>query len=72
MEKKPIARSCNRPEKCHAKENQALSIMKPQISRIENYPKVAAKLEAGSPWPAGGHRRDWPSVILFAESERQP
>jgi ferritin-like metal-binding protein YciE len=29
----------------HAMENQALSIMKPQLSRIENYPKVAAKLE---------------------------
>jgi ferritin-like metal-binding protein YciE len=26
-------------------ENQALSIMKPQLSRIENYPEVAAKLE---------------------------
>ena len=29
----------------HAMENQALSIMKPQVSRIENYPEVAAKLE---------------------------
>lgn len=29
----------------HAAENQALSIMKPQISRIENYPAVAARLE---------------------------
>jgi len=29
----------------HAMENQALSIMKPQLSRIENYPQVAAKLE---------------------------
>jgi ferritin-like metal-binding protein YciE len=29
----------------HAMENQALSIMKPQISRIENYPMVAARLE---------------------------
>lgn len=29
----------------HAMENQALSIMKPQLSRIENYPEVAAKLE---------------------------
>jgi len=25
----------------HAMENQALSIMKPQLSRIENYPEVA-------------------------------
>ncbi|RAX37638.1 ferritin-like domain-containing protein [Rhizobium tropici] len=29
----------------HAMENQALSIMKPQLSRIENYPEIAAKLE---------------------------
>ncbi|MBW9061583.1 ferritin-like domain-containing protein [Agrobacterium pusense] len=29
----------------HAMENQALSIMKPQISRIENYPEVKARLE---------------------------
>ena len=29
----------------HAMENQALSIMKPQLHRIENYPEVAAKLE---------------------------
>ncbi|WP_075292847.1 ferritin-like domain-containing protein [Pararhizobium arenae] len=29
----------------HAMENQALSIMKPQLERIENYPEVAAKLE---------------------------
>ncbi|WP_337266322.1 ferritin-like domain-containing protein [Oryzifoliimicrobium ureilyticus] len=29
----------------HAMENQALSIIKPQLSRIENYPEVAAKLE---------------------------
>jgi ferritin-like metal-binding protein YciE len=29
----------------HAMENQALSIMKPQLSRIENYPEVAAKLD---------------------------
>ncbi len=29
----------------HAMENQALSIMKPQVSRIENYPDVAARLE---------------------------
>jgi len=29
----------------HAMENQALSIMKPQISRIENYPAVARRLE---------------------------
>ena len=29
----------------HAMENQALSIMKPQVSRIENYPEVAARLE---------------------------
>jgi len=29
----------------HAMENQALSIMKPQLSRIENYPEVAARLE---------------------------
>lgn len=29
----------------HAMENQALSIMKPQLERIENYPEVAAKLD---------------------------
>ena len=29
----------------HAMENQALSIMKPQLSRIENYPDVAAQLD---------------------------
>jgi ferritin-like metal-binding protein YciE len=29
----------------HAMENQALSIMKPQVSRIENYPQVARRLE---------------------------
>lgn len=29
----------------HAMENQALSIMKPQIKRIENYPDVATRLE---------------------------
>lgn len=29
----------------HAMENQALSIMKPQALRIENYPEVAARLE---------------------------
>lgn len=29
----------------HAMENQAVSIIKPQISRIENYPQVAARLE---------------------------
>lgn len=29
----------------HAMENQALSIMKPQVKRIENYPDLAAKLE---------------------------
>ncbi|MER8434922.1 ferritin-like domain-containing protein [Mesorhizobium caraganae] len=29
----------------HAMENQALAIMKPQLSRIENYPEVAARLE---------------------------
>lgn len=29
----------------HAMEDQALSIMKPQISRIENYPYVKARLE---------------------------
>lgn len=29
----------------HAMENQALSIMKPQVSRIENYPDVAQRLE---------------------------
>ena len=29
----------------HAMENQALSIMKPQLERIENYPEVATKLE---------------------------
>lgn len=29
----------------HAMENQALSIMKPQVKRIENYPEIAAQLE---------------------------
>lgn len=29
----------------HAMENQALSIIKPQLSRIENYPQIAARLE---------------------------
>ena len=29
----------------HAMENQALSIMRPQASRIENYPEVLARLE---------------------------
>lgn len=29
----------------HAMENQALSIMKPQVKRIENYPEIAAKLD---------------------------
>lgn len=29
----------------HAMENQALSIIKPQISRIENYPEVRERLE---------------------------
>jgi len=29
----------------HAMENEALSIMKPQLSRIENYPEVATKLD---------------------------
>jgi len=29
----------------HAMENQALSIMKPQLSRIENYPEIAGKLD---------------------------
>ena len=29
----------------HAMENQALSIMKPQASRIENYPDVEAQLK---------------------------
>jgi ferritin-like metal-binding protein YciE len=29
----------------HAMENQALSIMRPQLSRIENYPEVARQLE---------------------------
>jgi ferritin-like metal-binding protein YciE len=29
----------------HAMENQALSIMKPQLGRIENYPEVAKKLD---------------------------
>lgn len=28
----------------HAMENQALSIIKPQLKRIENYPDIAAKL----------------------------
>ncbi|RDE06146.1 ferritin-like domain-containing protein [Sphingomonas aracearum] len=30
----------------HAVENQALSIMKPQVARIENYPEVAERLRA--------------------------
>lgn len=29
----------------HAMENQALSIIKPQLSRIENYPQIARRLE---------------------------
>lgn len=29
----------------HAMENQALAIMRPQVSRIENYPEVASRLE---------------------------
>jgi ferritin-like metal-binding protein YciE len=29
----------------HAMENQALSIMRPQVKRIENYPEVTGKLE---------------------------
>jgi ferritin-like metal-binding protein YciE len=29
----------------HAMENQALSIMKPQLDRIENYPEIAEKLD---------------------------
>jgi ferritin-like metal-binding protein YciE len=29
----------------HAMENQAMSIIKPQLSRIENYPQVARRLE---------------------------
>jgi ferritin-like metal-binding protein YciE len=29
----------------HAMENQALSIMKPQVKRIENYPEIAEQLE---------------------------
>lgn len=29
----------------HAMEKQALSIMKPQVKRIENYPEIAAKLD---------------------------
>jgi ferritin-like metal-binding protein YciE len=29
----------------HAMENQALSIMKPQVARIANYPEVASRLE---------------------------
>jgi ferritin-like metal-binding protein YciE len=29
----------------HAMEHQALSIMKPQVSRIENYPDVASRLQ---------------------------
>jgi len=29
----------------HAMENQALAIMKPQVSRIESYPEVARRLE---------------------------
>lgn len=33
------------PENAHATENQALSIMKPQVKRIENYPEIAAQLE---------------------------
>ncbi|MDB5612639.1 MAG: hypothetical protein JWQ22_292 [Devosia sp.] len=30
----------------HAMENQALSIMKPQVARIESYPDVGARLES--------------------------
>jgi len=30
----------------HAMENQALSIMKPQVERIENYPELAERLNA--------------------------
>ncbi|SFV37283.1 Ferritin-like metal-binding protein YciE [Devosia crocina] len=30
----------------HAMENQALSIMRPQVERIENYPQVAERLNA--------------------------
>ncbi|MBY3278173.1 ferritin-like domain-containing protein [Rhizobium laguerreae] len=30
----------------HAMENQALSIMRPQLKRIENYPEVAQRLDA--------------------------
>ncbi len=30
----------------HAMENQALSIMKPQLARVEHYPEIADRLEA--------------------------
>jgi ferritin-like metal-binding protein YciE len=43
----------------HAMENQALSIMKPQLSRIENYPVVAAKL--------GQHIRETKGPIVRIE-----
>jgi ferritin-like metal-binding protein YciE len=51
MEKEPMAADETREvfvtglRNAHAMENQALSIMKPQLSRIENYPEVAAKLD---------------------------
>ena len=43
----------------HAMENQALSIMKPQLSRTENYPVVAAKL--------GQHIRETKGPIVRIE-----
>jgi ferritin-like metal-binding protein YciE len=44
----------------HAMENQALSIMKPQVERIENYPQVASRLEQ--------HIRETESQITRLES----
>lgn len=41
----------------HAMENQALSIMKPQVSRIENYPQVARRLEQHITETEGQKRR---------------
>lgn len=32
-------------ENAHTMENQALSIMRPQLSQIENYPDIARRLE---------------------------
>jgi hypothetical protein len=36
----------------HAMEKQALSIMKPQVKRIENYPEIAEQLEKHISRPA--------------------